>query len=87
VPGKVKKGGRALLDVRGSGLRADHRAQVLRGGALAPGIVVAGQRYVDAGLVRLILDIGDAAVPGTYQVLLVDGGGQATNARPLEVTK
>ncbi len=87
VPGKVKKGGRALLDVRGSGLRPDHRAQVLRGGALAPGIVVAGQRCVDPGLVRLILDIGDAAVPGTYQVLLVDASGQATNARPLEVTK
>lgn len=87
VPGKVRKGGRALVDVRGSGLRADHRAQVLRGGGLAPGIVVAGQRYVDAGLVRLILEIGEAAVPGTYQVLLVDGGGQATNARPLEVTK
>ena len=87
MPGKVKKGGRALLDVRGSGLRPDHRAQVLRGGALAPGIVVAGQRCVDPGLVRLILDIGDAAVPGTYQVLLVDASGQATNARPLEVTK
>ncbi len=86
VPGKARKGGKALVEVRGSGLRPDHRAQVLKGRELAPGINVT-QRYVDQGLVRLILEIGEAAAPGTYLVLLVDGNGQATNALRFEVTK
>lgn len=86
VPGKARKGGKALLEVRGSGLRPDHRAQVLKGRELAAGINVS-QRYVDQGLVRLILEIGEAATPGPYLVLLVDGSGQATNALRLEVTK
>ena len=86
VPGKARKGGKALLEVRGSGLRPDHRAQVLKGRELAAGINVS-QRYVDQGLVRLILEIGEAAAPGPYLVLLVDGSGQSTNALRLEVTK
>ena len=86
MPGKARKGGKALLEVRGSGLRPDHRAQVLKGRELAAGINVS-QRYVDQGLVRLILEIGEAAAPGPYLVLLVDGSGQSTNALRLEVTK
>ena len=75
------------LDVRGSGLRPDHKGVVLKGRDVVPGVSVINQRFVSSSLVQVMVKIEDSAAPGTYQLLLVDAQGQATSPRPLEVTK
>jgi len=87
VPNKLKRPSTTLLDVRGSGLRADHKAQLLRGHELAPGLSVAGQKYVNDGLVQVLLKVDATATPGSYLLLLVDAQGQTSNARPVDVLK
>jgi hypothetical protein len=87
VPNKLKRPSTTLLDVRGSGLRPDHKGLVLKGRDVAAGVTVINQRFVNPTLVQVMVKIDDSAAAGTYQVLLVDAQGQATSPRPLEVTK
>jgi len=87
VPAKLRRPSTTMVDVRGTALRPDHRAQVLKGREIAPGVSVAGQKYVDPTWVKVLIKIDADAPTGTYQVLLVDGNGQGTNAKPLEVSK
>jgi hypothetical protein len=87
VPNKLKRPSTTLLDVRGSGLRPEHKALVLRGRDVAPGVSVAGMRYVSASLVQVLVKVDDGAAPGSYQLLLVDAQGQASAPRTLDVLK
>jgi hypothetical protein len=87
VPVKVRRGGTALVDVRGTGLRPDLRAHVTFKGRDAPGVQVTGQKYHDAGLIKVLLKLDAEAVPGSYLLALADAQGNATNARPFEVTR
>jgi hypothetical protein len=84
-PLKVKRGGTALLDVRGQDLTADHHAIVLRGGHVPPDVAVPRQRYVGPTLIQVLLVVGASAVKGTYEVSVVDTSDRRSNAVSFEV--
>jgi hypothetical protein len=86
-PPKVKRPGNAIVDVRGTGLRADLVARIGSGREAAAGIEILRQRFVDPTLIQVVLRLTDVAAPGIYQLYLIDGTGTATNARALEVIK
>jgi hypothetical protein len=66
-----------LVDVRGTGLRPEHRAVVLRGGTPAPGFEVVRQRYRDPELLQLLLKID--APKGDYTLVVTDSRGASSN--------
>jgi hypothetical protein len=86
-PPRVKRPGNAIVDVRGTGLRADHVARLVRGREAAPGIQILRQRYVGPNLIQVALRLEDTAAPGSYQLYVIDGQGTSSNARALEVTR
>jgi hypothetical protein len=85
-PPRVKRPGNAIVDVRGTGLRPDLVARIVRGREAAAGVQIVRQRFVSPTLIQVVLRLEDAAAPGTYQLYLSDGGTNS-NARALEITK
>ncbi len=74
------------LEIRGSGLRPDHRVRVMRGQGEAQGIHVVREQRVDDELLRVTLLVDEDVPPGLYSVLLVDAQARTTNSLSLEVT-
>jgi len=74
-----------LVDVRGTGLRADHQAVVLRGGSPAPGFQIVRQRYRDPELLQLLLKIDETAPKGDYTLVVRDPSGTSSNAIPFKL--
>jgi len=83
-PLSVRRPGRALLDLRGTGLRSDLRARVLPLREAPRGISVARQKWVSATLVTVLLELEETVTPGVYAVALEDPSGLQT--RPLQFT-
>jgi hypothetical protein len=86
-PPVLHRGANVLVDVHGVGLRSDHQVRVARPREAARGIEVMRQRYVGPALLQVLLRIDAGAPTGAYVLSLVDGTGNATNARPFEVAK
>jgi eukaryotic-like serine/threonine-protein kinase len=84
-PKTVRRGSTFRLDVSGTGLQAQHRARVLRGGQPAAGIGVVRQEMVSANLFRIVVLVDEEAALGSYAVALVDGEGRVTNSIGFEV--
>jgi hypothetical protein len=83
-PLSVRRAGKALLDLRGTGLRADLRARVLPLRQVPRGITVARQKWVSATLLTVLLDLDETVTPAVYAITLEDpNGGQA---KPLQFT-
>ena len=76
-----------MIDVRGKGLRQDHKARVLRGKNAAQGVRVVGQRYVSPTHVQVMLKLEPNAQSGNYSLIMMDALGQVTNPRNVEVMK
>jgi hypothetical protein len=76
-----------MLDVRGTGLRSDHQARIMRVKEAVSGISVVRQKWVDPTLIKVLVNIEASATPGLYGVALVDGGGAATNGVNFTVSK
>jgi serine/threonine protein kinase len=85
-PPTVRRGARTLIDVRGTGLRAGMQASLVKGRGPAEGLVVVNQRFVNATLIQVFLEVESGASPGTYSLALADGQG-STNAARFEVAK
>jgi hypothetical protein len=84
-PPTLRRGGRQLVDVRGSGLTPNHNPTLLKGKAIVAGLTVTGARFVNEGLLQVFIQV-DAAVPtGAYVLLLTDGEGRQTNALRFDV--
>ena len=86
-PLSVHRPGRALLDLRGTGLRSDLRARILPLREAPRGISVARQKWVSANLVTVLLELGEIVTPGVYAVALEDASGRQTNPVHFTVTK
>lgn len=85
VPSRLRHGPTVLVDVRGSGLRAGLDARILfKGREPAVGIQVVNQRFVNAGLLVMMLRIDAQARDGSYTLTLGDASG-VSNARAFEV--
>ena len=86
-PLSVRRPGRALLDLRGTGLRADLRARVLPLREAPRGISVARQKWVSSSLVTVLLELEESVTPGVYAVALEDPSGRQTKPLQFTVTK
>ena len=86
-PLSVRRPGRALLDLRGTGLRPDLRARVLPLREVPRGISVARQKWVNANLVTVLLELEETVTPGAYALALEDPSGRQTRPLHFTVTK
>jgi hypothetical protein len=86
-PLAVKRGITTMLDVRGTGLRSDHQARIMRVKEAVSGVSVVRQKWVDPTLIKVLVNIEASATPGLYGVALVDGGGTSTNGLNFTVAK
>ena len=71
-PLAVRRPGRALLDLRGTGLRPDLRARILPLREVPRGITVARQKWVSANLVTVLLELDETVTPAVYAIDLED---------------
>jgi hypothetical protein len=86
-PLSVKRPGRVLLDIRGTGLRSDLRVSVLPLKGAPRGISVVRQKWSNANLVSVLLELDNSVAPGPYSVALEDGSGNRTNPLTITITK
>jgi hypothetical protein len=86
-PVTVRRPGKVLLDLRGSGFHADLRARVVALRAAPRGLVVARQKWVSPGLITVLLELEDAATPGEYAIALEDVSGARSKPLSFTVTK
>ena len=86
-PLSVRRAGRAMLDLRGTGLRSDLRARILPLREAPRGISVARQKWVSANLVSVLLELEGTVTPGVYAVALEDPSGHQTKPLQFTVTK
>ena len=86
-PLQLKRGVTTILDVRGSGLRSDQRATVLRIKEAPNGISVVRQKFVNGGLVQVIVKLEPTATPGAYGLALADPAGTFSNTLSFTVAK
>jgi hypothetical protein len=87
APFRIRAGSLQILDVHGSGLRADHRAKVvpLRKREAAAGFTVTRYQLRSEGLLLVFVQVDGAVRPGKYALSLVDSAGAETNAFTIEV--
>jgi hypothetical protein len=86
-PLAVKRGITTMLDVRGTGLRSDHQARILRVKEAVTGVSVVRQKWVDPTLIKVLVNIDTGATPGAYAVALFDAQGTQTNGLNFTVSK
>jgi hypothetical protein len=87
APPAVGRSRSVLVDVRGVGLRPDHRLVVSRNGRPVTGISVTPYKYVDGGLLIALVKVEADATLGAYEVSLIDSDGALSNVRTLRVDK
>jgi hypothetical protein len=75
-PLEVKRPGKVMLDLRGTGLRSEHRARVLPINKDPRGIRVAGQKYVNDTLITVLIDLAPDAETGEFGIVVEDSLGR-----------
>ena len=85
TPRTARRRATVVVDLRGTGLRPDLRARVLRGLQEASGLHVVRQEPLGAAGFRITLLVDEDAPLGLYSVVLADPEGRLTNSLPLEV--
>ena len=86
-PLEVKRPGKVMLDLRGTGFRPDHRARVLPLKKAPRGIRVIGQKYVNETLITVLLDLDPKAETGEFAIVVEDRGGTQTAPATFKVNK
>ena len=86
-PLQVKRGVTTILDVRGSGLRANQKAAVLKIKEAPNGITVVKQKFVSPGLVQVVVKLEESTAPGAYALAMEDGAGGHSNTLSFTVAK
>lgn len=86
-PLEVKRPGKVMLDLRGTGFRSDHRAQVVALKKTPRGISVIGQKVVNDTLITVLLELAPNAETGDFAIAVVDDGGTQTAPASFKVNK
>jgi hypothetical protein len=81
-PPTLKRGGRTLVDVRGTSLRAGLLPALLKGRSAAEGIRVLSQRFVNPTLVQIFFEVDADAPTGSYTMSL---GDAASTSNPIRL--
>ena len=87
APPSVKRPGKVLVDLRGTGLGPHHRARILPVKKVPWGIKVVRQKLVDDTLMTILLELEETAEPGEYAIAVEDGRGGRSEPVIFEVTK
>jgi hypothetical protein len=83
----VKRPGKFLLDLRGTGLRSDLRVRVVPLKEAPHGITVVRQICKSPTLFQVLIDLAPNVTPGGYAITLADASGNQTAPLTLTVTK
>ncbi len=86
-PLSVRRPGKVVLDLRGSGLRPDLRARILPLKEMPRGITIARQVCKNEGLLQVLLDLDATVAPGVYGIAIEDPSGARTPPLTFTVTK
>ncbi|HVQ31421.1 MAG TPA: hypothetical protein VMV21_17630 [Vicinamibacteria bacterium] len=86
-PLQVKRGATTILDVRGSGLRANQKAAIMKIKEAPNGISVVKQKFVSPGLVQVVVKLEETTAPGAYALAMEDGAGGHSNTLSFTVAK
>ena len=86
-PLTVRRPGRALLDLRGTGFRPSLLVRVMALREMPRGIAVARQKWVSANLMTVLLELDESVKPGVYAIALEDPRGGILKTLPFTVTK
>jgi hypothetical protein len=86
-PVQVKRGGTAIFDVRGTALRPDHKAMISKIKERTDGIQVVRQKFVNSGLVQVIVRLDETTTPGVFGLALADESGAYSNTLSFTVAK
>jgi hypothetical protein len=86
-PLTAQRPGKVLFDLRGTGLHEALRARILPIHEAPRGIVVSRQKFVDATLVTVLVELGAEVKPGTYAITLEDAAGRQANPLTFTVTR
>jgi len=84
-PPTLRRGVKQLVDIRGTGLTANHNPTLSRGKAAAPGLTVTGLRFVNDTLIQVFVQVAADAPAGAYALVLTDAKGLATNPLRFDV--
>jgi hypothetical protein len=76
-----------MIDVRGTALRTNHQVRISSVKDPATTIPVSRVKWVDASLMKVLVEMGPNLPPGQYAVFVVDPQGGATNSMLITITK
>jgi hypothetical protein len=86
-PLEVKRPGKVMLDLRGSGFRPEHRARVLSLKKAPRGITVIGQKVVNEGLITVLIELDPKAETGEFAIAVEDSDGTQSAPAIFKVNK
>ena len=86
-PLEVKRPGKVMLDLRGSGFRPEHRARVLSLKKAPRGITVIGQKLVNESLITVLLELDPKAETGEFAIAVEDSDGTQSAPAVFKVNK
>ncbi len=86
-PLSVRRAGKAMLDLRGSGLHDGVRVRILPLKDAPRGISVVRQKRESDTLLRVLVDLDDQVTPSIYAIVLEDSEGRQTKPLTFTVTK
>jgi len=83
----VRRPGKVMLDLRGSGLRPDLIVRVVAVKDMPRGIAVARQRWTSGNLITVLVELDETAKPAVYAIAVEDPTGGPLKTLPFTVTK
>jgi hypothetical protein len=86
-PLEVRRPGKALLDLRGSGFRPDLRARILPVRKAPRDVVVLRQKFVNSTLITVLVELGEHAETGEFAIAVEDDLGTRSQGVVFTITK
>jgi hypothetical protein len=86
-PLTVRRPGKVMLDLRGTGLRSDQRVLILALKEAPKGITIVRQKWTSPSLVSVLIELDAHVAPAAYAIALESANGERTNPLQLTVTK
>ncbi|MGD8897630.1 MAG: hypothetical protein PVJ73_16480 [Acidobacteriota bacterium] len=86
-PLEVRRPGKVLLDLRGSGFRSDLQARILPLEKAPRGVTVLRHKFVNPTLITILVDLAEDAETGEFAIALEDGTGTRSEHVVFKVTK
>jgi hypothetical protein len=83
----VRRPGKVMIDLRGTGFRPDLIVRVMALREMPRGITVARQRCVSANLMTALLELDDGVKPAVYAIAIEDPTGGPLKTLPFTVTR